>query len=88
MYLKDIRVTDDDGNLIYEGPPFQRCTTYGCRKLVTAGYAEKYGSCECGGRKTEVALALLPEEIEGLREGLYLLTEWEEAFVKEELCQN
>lgn len=86
MYLQDIKVVDDDGTLLYEGPPFVRCEQYGCRKLVTQGQIEKDGACLCGGRKLAPAMALLPQEIEDLYAGLYPLVEWEQLFLKQELA--
>jgi len=86
MYMKDIRVIGDDGKVEYEGPPFVRCEEYGCRKIVPSAQIALHGACVCGGRKMKAALVLLPEEIEGLKSGEYLLNEWEAKFVLEELC--
>lgn len=88
MYCGDITIFDDDKNRIYKGPSFLRCEQYGCRKIVTNGYLAKHGACSCGGRKFRDAVLLTPEEIEGFRNGEYLLNEWEQFFVAEELASE
>jgi hypothetical protein len=85
FFCGDIRIYDDDQQLIYDGPAFVRCEEYGCRKMVTNGYLENHGACSCGGRKFKNALMLTPDEIQGLRNGDYELNEWEQFFIAQEL---
>jgi hypothetical protein len=88
FFCGDIRVLDDKGVLIYEGPTFLRCEQYGCRKMVTHGYLEKHGKCYCGGIRFRDAVLLTDEEQEGLRAGKYPLAAWEQAFIWEELASE
>lgn len=85
FFCGDVRVLDDSGEVIYEGPTFFRCREFTCRKMVTNGYLEKHGKCYCGGRQFNDALALTKEESQALREGKYPLNAWEQVFVWEEL---
>jgi hypothetical protein len=80
----------DKGEIVYKGPSFVRCTEYTCQKMVTNGYLEAHGHCYCGGVRFKDALGLLPEEVEGLREGRYLLNDWEKEFIWGEIgeCQK
>lgn len=81
FYCGQIKVLNDQGERVYEGPSFVRCETYGCRKMVTNGHLEKHGACYCGGRKFRDAILLTEAEIEGLKEGRYELNEWERFFI-------
>jgi len=85
FFCGEIVILNDDKKQIYRGPSFIRCEQHGCRKMVTNGYIEKYGACSCSGRKFRDAVVLTPEEIEGLKNGDYILNEWEKFFIEQEL---
>lgn len=86
FFCGEIVILDDDKKTIYRGPSFVRCEQYGCRKIATNGYLEKHGSCVCGGRKFRDAVVLTPEEIQGLKNGEYILNDWERFFIEQELA--
>ena len=74
----DIEVIDDDGNIIYDGPKFIRCTYVAdCGFVVTQGYLQEHGCCYCGGRKFAPARVIKPEERERLLSDETPKTEWE-----------
>ncbi len=79
----DIRIEDDSGGLIYEGPKFLRCMYSECGSIVTQGKLEESdeGVCYCGGRKFRPALLLKEDERRDLMTGKHPLNEWERVVV-------
>lgn len=80
--LRDLRVLDDNGTLLYAGPAYLRCARPECTELVTHGMIEAYGSCWCGNRRLTVALRLRAGEKARLRSGYYDLVAWEQALIQ------
>lgn len=83
LYTGHVHITDN-GETIYKGPAFVRCTQFACQKIVTDGYIAEHGKCYCGNHKLIEATALTPEEEEGLLRGDYPLAPWEAFFIEEE----
>lgn len=78
----DIRVTDDDGQVLYDGPKFLRCQYTECAEIATQGWLEEHdGHCYCGGRKFRPALLLTTEEKRAFMNGKYSLNAWETMMV-------
>lgn len=77
----DIKVTDDDGQVLYEGPRYLRCVYGECSSVVTHGQIAKNGGCRCGGRKFRAAVLLTKTEQVQLMTGHYPLTDWETEYI-------
>ena len=73
---EDLRVLNDHGDVIYNGPKYFRCRQTDCHELVTHWIVEQ-GGCVCGSRRLEPAYRLRPDEEERLRTGYYPLVSWE-----------
>ena len=80
---EDIRVLDDEGDIIYVGPKWLRCAGPGCGNLVThGGFEQTEGKCpECGWRRVVPAGKLKPKEKTALKKGRYPLVEWEQRLI-------
>lgn len=77
---EDIEIFDDEGQLIYAGPRYFRCTRPECiatdHSLITHGMVRS-GGCFCGNRRIGVALRLTKVEKERLAQWYYPLVSWE-----------
>lgn len=73
----DIRVLDDDGQVVYAGPRWVRCARAECNSLVTHGQIQQAGGCICGMRRVVPAWKLTSTEKAGLKRGYYPLLNWE-----------
>lgn len=80
----DVRVIADDGEVLYNGPRYMRCTRPECLLLVTHGMIEQ-GGCWCGNRRLAVSLRLTVVERERLKAGYYPLNFWERVAIEPEL---
>jgi hypothetical protein len=77
----DIRVIDDAGEVIYNGPRWFRCARDECRILVTQGMIHQ-GGCHCGNRRLKPAYKLTEAEIHRLQmPGEYELAKWEKELI-------
>lgn len=73
----EIRVLDDNGQVLYAGPQYLRCLRQECLLVVTHGMMQRYGACWCGNRRVNVALKVRQAEKAHLKAGYYELTPWE-----------
>ena len=73
----DVRVRDDDGNIIYSGPRFLRCQRIDCGALVTHGMIQELGSCMCGSRRMRAAVNVMPEEKTAIENMALPMLPWE-----------
>lgn len=78
---EDIKVFDDDGALIHNGPKFLRCSRQACNSLVTQGMILESGACWCGNRRLVPALKLTKQEKCELKLVYYPLNRWEMALI-------
>ena len=78
----DIRVLDDDGQVLYAGPQYLRCLRQECTLVVTHGMIQRYGGCWCGNRRVAVGLRLRQAEKARLKAGYYDLAPWEVELVQ------
>jgi hypothetical protein len=80
----DVKVWDDDGTLVYQGPRFYRCTASVCgNALHTVRQISEGGGCRvCGMTKFMPAVKLLPEEQQALMAGTYKMHPWEVAILE------
>lgn len=77
----EVRVWDDDGQTIYQGPRFVRC--YDCRVLHTIREINEEGGCKaCGVTKFKPAFKLTPQEKIDLVGGVYKMHPWERAILE------
>lgn len=74
---EDIRVTDDEGAVLYNGPRYLRCKRAECRCVVTHGMVIE-GGCWCGNRRLEACATLTAAERGLLKRGYYPLVAWEQ----------
>ena len=79
----DLRVRDDNGLIIYDGPRFLRCQQVECAGLVTHGMIQQHGGCECGGVRIKPAVLVKPEEQAKLLDGDYPMLKWEKEALNE-----
>jgi hypothetical protein len=80
--ITDVRITDEDGNVLYEGPKFLRCYYNECLSIVTQGQINLHGRCaSCGGRKFRQTVLLKQNEIMDLSSGKHVLAQWEKEMI-------
>lgn len=72
----DIRIRDDNGSVLFEGPRFLRCTHSECGELITHAMIQG-GGCTCGGRRVKPAVKVKDKEKTALILGEYPLLAWE-----------
>lgn len=80
---EDIIVTDQ-GQVLYSGPKYVRCTRIECLSLVTQGMVQQ-GGCWCGNRRVGVVHLLTKAERRRLKAGYYPLTTWEQVLIAPEV---
>lgn len=80
----DVKVFDDDGALIYQGPRFYRCTAAVCgNALHTVRQINEDGGCRiCGMTKFMPAVRLLPDEEFEVASGMYRMHPWEQDILR------
>ncbi len=78
---EDIELRDDDGEIVYSGPRYFRCSRTECSALVTHGMV-RTGGCWCGNRRLIVPIRLTTEEKSLLKRWYYPLVQWEAAQIQ------
>ena len=84
---EDIIVRDNDGDVIYNGPKYLRCSRQQCNIIVTQAMVRS-GGCWCGNRRLIPAIRLTAAERMQVKSGYFPLSAWEVELIQPILPLN